>query len=146
EEAQAVPSANVLFDWTANKLSHALDGLGASQDMAVAVLVKDVDGNVAIYPPQTFTTIAEAAITVGSAINATDVYGISMTVKWGAATSSSGDTLEYKVVKASSAAEIDTVDEADAAADIVLDWTEDTYSVEATELSPATTYVFAVLV
>ena len=85
--------------------------------------------------------------TAGTGISFTNIGDTSVTVNWGVANdaSTSTSTLEYKVVKASTSADIDTIAEIDAAT-TVTDWTSNITSTTATGLTQATTYYFAVLV
>lgn len=88
--------------------------------------------------------------TIGSAITSSSITGTGMTVSWGAASDdvTAAASLQYKLVKASSAAAIDTVGEVDAiaGADRVMDWTTATATKTVTGLAYGTTYWFAVLV
>jgi hypothetical protein len=97
----------------------------------------------------TITQVDEAP-TAGTGIVFSSLATTSVTVSWGAGTDTLTATtnLQYKLVKASNSAAIDTVGEADSIVglDLVMDWTSNTLQASATGLSDSTTYYFAVLV
>jgi N-acetylneuraminic acid mutarotase len=97
----------------------------------------------------TITQVDEAPI-AGTGIVFSSLATTSITVSWGAGTDAltSTNDLQYKLVKASNSAAIDTVGEADSIVglDLVMDWTSNTVQASATGLSDSTTYYFAVLV
>lgn len=63
-------TANVVMDWTLNKLSTSLSGLSLGTAYAVAVLVKNTAGGKNIYPPITVTTLAKRFYVTSSAYSA----------------------------------------------------------------------------
>jgi hypothetical protein len=90
------------------------------------------------------------APTLGSAIGFSGTSATATAVSWGAAsddvTAQAG--LQYKLVRASSSADIDTADEANAIVGpgLVRDWTAGATTAPASGLSASTAYWFAVLV
>ncbi len=88
--------------------------------------------------------------TAGSGLTFSTVASTSMTVSWGAATDNvtAQANLQYKLVKASSSAAIDTAVEVDAisGADLVMDWTANTHTKAVSGLTASTTYYFNVAV
>lgn len=98
--------------------------------------------------PSSSTTSEEP--TAGTAISASVQSRTQINVSWGAASdnSTTASLLQYKLVKATASSAVDTVSEADAitGADLLLDWTANTLSTNATSLTANTTYYFAVLV
>lgn len=55
-EAKVMAGANVLFDWTKNRLSYTVTGVAGNTSSAVAILVRDEKGLVSIYTPALVTT------------------------------------------------------------------------------------------
>lgn len=88
--------------------------------------------------------------TAGSAITFAGTSATATSVSWGAASDdvTPQSSLQYKLVMASSGAAIAEVDAANAVsgAGLVLDWSENALSANATSLSQGTTYWFAVVV
>jgi len=149
-DATTTTARGLVMAWTANTTSCAVMGLTASTTCYFAVLVKDAAGNESLYAPTSVTTTSAADTTVptiGTDIFFSGTTSVGTTVNWGAA----GDTvttpagLSYKVVQASSSAEIDTVSEADKAT-VSMGWTANTTSYAVTGLTAGTIYWFAVLV
>lgn len=112
------------------------------------VYVKFIDaaGNESGCLSDTITQVDDPP-TVGTGISFTNIADTSVTVNWGAAsdTITGSAALQYKVVRASSNTDIDTVSEADSAT-AVTDWTNNITSTSATGLTGATTYYFAIIV
>jgi hypothetical protein len=83
----------------------------------------------------------------GGAIIATNIQTTSITISWAKASdyNTTQTALEYKIVR-SETPTIDTVSGADAAADIIQDWTTDINNISANTLSTDTSYYFNVLV
>ena len=147
-EANAIVSgSNLIMDWAENTLSADAVGLVAGGTYYFSVLVKDTSENMSLYSPAVVIMPDTVAPTVGLPISYSNVTPTTITVSWGAASDNvtSPTQLQYKLVKASTAAEIDTIAEADAisGSGLVLDWSANVLT------SPATvsgvTY-FAVLV
>jgi hypothetical protein len=141
------------LDWTAGAGTVDLAGLVAGVTYYVTVAVRDEVGNVALYPIVDAATQAAADTTdptPGSGVFLTALEADGMTATWGAASDDATATaaLSYKVVFATSAAEIDTVDEvaARSGAGVALDWTDAATSVSLSGLTAGTTYHVAVLV
>lgn len=94
--------------------------------------------------------VDEISPTVGAAISFLNIDHESMTVSWGIAsddtTAASG--LEYKLVRSTSEAAIDTIGEANsiAAGNVAMDWTENTLTKNIDSLSYPQTYYYAVIV
>jgi alpha-amylase len=88
--------------------------------------------------------------TVGTSITFASTTTTSTQVSWGAATDDATPqaSLQYKLVRALNAADIDTVAEADAisGSNLILNWTANVTSHTVSGLSVNTTYWFAVLV
>ncbi len=107
---------------------------------------KDVklDNPSGLAPDTVAPTVPVSTVTVGSVTSSGAQFS------WTAATDgkTASSALKYKIVKASSAAAIDTIQEADAvgASDVVMDWVPGTTSKNVTGLAGSTTYHFAVLV
>lgn len=117
--------------------------------MFFAVLVRDAAGNVALYPPQSVTTRETQPPVPGAGLVLSDHAATAVRLSWGAAQDnvSSAGGLEYRLVRASAAAEVDTIAEALAVTGsaVVLDWSVNTLTAVASGLSPGNTYHFAVL-
>lgn len=149
-EVESISGADLLVDWDINTLTHAVTGLTVDTNYYFAVLVRDAYDNVAIYPIANQTTFDGVAPTIGPAITFSSVTSESMTVSWGAGSDNvtPQESLQYRLVKANTAAEIDSIDEVEAisGADLLVDWGTNTLSNNATGLSEATTYYFSVVV
>jgi hypothetical protein len=136
--------------WTADITSGTVGGLTPATDYFITVLVRDLSGNMAIYEVLSMRTQAvggTAALEAGTAPVTANITSWEIGLSWGVAKSSADLAISYKVVRAATAAEIDTIDEVEAIgpAGVLLDWKADTTNVTATHLSPATSYAFAVL-
>jgi uncharacterized repeat protein (TIGR02543 family) len=107
-----------------------------------------ISANTTLYAKWSDTT----APVVGTGITFTSTGESGTTVNWGAATDAvtAQGSLSYKLVMASAAASIDTVNEASAitttAAGMAMDWTVNTTTKAVTGLTATTSYYFAVLV
>ncbi|MET0284173.1 MAG: fibronectin type III domain-containing protein, partial [Polyangiales bacterium] len=132
------------FTW--NVTSVDVSGLSTSTRYVFAVVVRDAQGNQALYPASSITTADVTPPTPGSAITFSGVTASSLTVSWGAATDAATDKLAYKLVRADDASQIDTLEEADAIASVVADFSEGLLSAELTELTSSSAYAFAVVV
>ena len=113
------------------------------------MVVRDVAGNKALYTPASQATTS-APPTVGAAISFASVTETGFTVNWGAATDAGTAqvNLQYRLVKASTSAAINTVAEVDAisGADLLQDYTANDVTEAVTGLTAGTTYFFAVVV
>lgn len=142
--------ATVSLDWTAATTSHTVSGLEPVTEYWFAVLTRDEASNTSLYTIASATTLNANAPTASTGPSFSDMVDTQVTVSWGTATDddTAAGELEYKLVRASSAAEIDTAAEADAitGAAVALDWAADTTTHTVTGLAPLTTYAFAVLV
>ncbi len=151
-EAAAITSGDdLVLDFTADTLTIDVSDLDPATDYAFAIVVEDEAGNQALYAPAAVTTLDTSAPTVGTGIVFSSIAATSVTVSWGAATDdvTAAASLEYKVVRADTLAEIDTLAEVDAitaGAQLVLDFTANTTTTNATSLTSSTTYAFAVVV
>jgi hypothetical protein len=151
-EAAAITSGpGLVADFAANLLSSPVAGLTSSTVYAFAVVVRDAAGNQALYTPATQATLDVTAPTLGTGISFTTVASTSMTLNWGAASDSVTATadLEYKVVSAATAAEIDTLGEVDAitsGAGLIQNFTANLTTLPVAGLSSSTSYAFAVVV
>ncbi len=147
-EALAVSGDDLIQDWTTNFYEKTVIGLTMGTRYYFAVLVRNPKLKVALYNPQMTTTIDTEAPTPGGNISFSGIESDRATVNWPAATDNltlQGD-LYYKAVWASSAAEIDTVAEANASSNVVMNWSRNKLSVTATGLAEYTVYYYAVLV
>jgi len=154
EEVQNTVQAGVtiVMDYNAGvgTTTEVVTGLTANTQYFFAVVVRDAAGNKAFYSPVGQVTDINPP-TVGTGINFSSTIDEATTVNWGAASdtvTTNAALLQYKLVRASTAALIDSVDEADSITGnaLVMDWTANTTTKVAMGLSPATTYFFAVLV
>jgi hypothetical protein len=88
--------------------------------------------------------------TVGTDISFSGTSSTATTVNWGPASDNITPTgsLRYKLVRASASADIDTIAETNAISGVglIMDWTANDTSQQATGLTQDTTYFFAVLV
>lgn len=149
EEANASETSSIVLDWTAGATTAAATDLqGSPETLFFAVIVRDKAGNMSLYPPLMSTDHAAPAPGTSPAISEASKTG--MTVAWGAATDdvSSGVVLRYKVVRTTARANIDTVDEVNAATGsmVAVDWTENLTSTSLTGLLPGVTYHVAIAV
>ncbi|MCX7679211.1 MAG: fibronectin type III domain-containing protein [Spirochaetes bacterium] len=147
-EALAVSGSDLVMDWTQNVLEKQVTGLSMGTRYFFAVLVRNPKLKVALYSPKMTTTRDTKAPTVGGNIYFTNVEADTITVNWPAATDNltlQGD-LYYKVVRANTVEEIDTIEEANQSSNVVLNWTRNKLSVTASGLSEYTKYYFGVLV
>lgn len=152
-EIDAISGADLLQDYTANDITQNVAGLAASTTYFFAVVVKDVAGNKAIYAPVSQATTAAPDVTppaVGTAISFASVTDTSLTVNWGQAVDivTPQASLQYRLVKATTSAAIDTIAEVDAISgvDLLQDYTANDVTQNVTGLSGATTYFFAAVV
>jgi hypothetical protein len=150
-EATAISGSGIVQNYTAALTQLSVSGLSGGTSYAFAVLVRDGTGNVALYAPITQATQDVVAPTVGTAVVFSNLTSTSVTVSWGAASDdvTAGAQLQYKLVRAATAAEIDTIAEADAitsAPALVADYTTNLTSSSAGGLTALTSYAFAVLV
>ena len=126
-----------------------------NDNAAATASVKEVTAN-------TISTIASTSDTAnnvfpdqtgpvsGGALTFSNVTETSMTVSWPAATDgvTAKESLQYKLVRATTSAAIDTIAEVDAisGADLAMEWSVNTLTKNVTALAGETTYHFAVLV
>jgi len=134
---------------TAGMTTTTVTGLSGSTTYYFNVIVTDSDGN-----SRNYTTVSQATTdgvdpTPGTSITFSNASCVGTKVNWGAATDNvtEASNLEYKLVRADTSAEIDTVIEADAISgnDLIMDWAANTTSDYAFEESDGTPF-FAVLV
>jgi len=142
---------SLLHDFSADIITLPVAGLSSSTAYSFSVVVRDTSGNQALYGPATQSTVDVIAPTTGVAISFTNTVSTSVTVNWGAASDdiTSTSDLSYKIVRAATTAEIDTVLEADAitsGAGLVVTYTPNITSRNATGLTALATYAFAVIV
>jgi len=149
-EVDAISGGALLQDYTANDITQNVTGLTAGTTYFFAVVVRDAVGNKTLYTPASQTTADTTAPTVGTAISFSSVAGTTMTVNWGAATDAVTPqaNLQYRLVKATTAAAIDTIAEVDAISggDLLQNYTANDITQNVTGLSGSTTYYFAVVV
>jgi chitodextrinase len=151
EVAAITSGPNLLQDFMANTTTLAVTGLTSSTEYAFAVVVRDAAGNEALYAPDNVSTLDVTAPTLGSALIFSSVADTSLTVSWGAADDdvTDGASLEYKLVRAASSSDIDTLDEVEAitaAPGLIADFAPGLISAPVTGLSASTSYAFAVVV
>jgi hypothetical protein len=148
-ECLAVEGADVILDWSDYVPSITMGGLVQSTTYYLSVLVKDEAGNIEIYYPRNVTTIANTAPTPGTQITYSNREKFTLTASWGAAKDGNYQStdLAYRLVKAATAAAIDTVERALAvpAGDVVMDWSQ-WLTKDVTGLTESTRYYFAVIV
>ena len=122
----------------------------ANSNGTANITVTTVDGSFTSSTAVTVTTPDTTPPTPGTAISFVNVQSTSMTIDWGAASDNvtSPANLTYRLVKDVSAAGIDTIAEVDGktGADLLLDYSANTLTANATGLTSATTYHFAVVV
>ncbi|MET0286300.1 MAG: DUF1554 domain-containing protein, partial [Polyangiales bacterium] len=148
-EADAINGGPALIaDYTANLLTASASGLSAGTSYAFAVIVRDATGNRALYTPQSTTTLDGVAPTPGGELRFSNVTTTGLTLRWGAASDNSTPqaNLQYRVVRAASAAAIDSASEVSAitGADLLQDWTANTTSLTLTGLAAGTFRHYAV--
>jgi hypothetical protein len=146
----AETNGTTVLDWSFDITGASVSALTSSTTYYFAVIVRDEAGNKALYTSASATTLDTTAPVPGSGITFSGVGANSIGVSWGAASDelSPPSTLQYKLVRATSAAAIDSVTEADAiaGAGLVLNWTAATTGATATSLASSTVYYFTVLV
>ncbi|RYZ49476.1 MAG: DUF1554 domain-containing protein, partial [Proteobacteria bacterium] len=128
-------------------LAKNITGLSGYQTYHYVVLVRDENGNVSIYSPASIMTLDTTAPNIGSGLVFSNIDRYSVTATWGAGSDTGGSNdVQYKVVRASSAAAIDTVAEIQAisGSNIIRDWASST-SVNATGILSLTTHFFNVI-
>ncbi len=118
---------------TAGLVNVTVTGLDTGETYYFNVIVEDSDGN-----QRNYTTVSEDTLgdtispTVGTGITFSNASPVGTLVSWGAASDvvSEADDLQYKVVRADTSAEIDSVVEADAISgyDLIMNWTAATTS------------------
>lgn len=145
----ALQQAEVMA-WTAAAVSCTASGLAPYKEYWFAVLVRDAAGNTALYAPKSAHTLNASAPAPGSGPFFSSVGQTSLIVGWTAASDdvTQPASLQYKLVRADDASEIDTVEEADAVsgAGLLLDWTANALSKTVTGLGVYTLHYFVVLV
>lgn len=146
-EAQGTSAATAITN------AVSITGLTASTAYNAYVIVKDGAGNASSVETIAFITTTAPDTTapaLGAPITFSGVTSNGMTLQWGQATDNAtlSSNLRYKVVKATSPANIDTIDEANAVAgaDVVIDWTANIASASVTGLTADTDYYFAAIV
>lgn len=127
-----------------------LEGLPEAQTHWVGVLVADEEGNRALYPSVSFTTLDAPPPVPGTGTSVGSISTTSAQLSWGAAADlvSEASSMSYKVVAADVSATIDTVAKAElvTGADIVLDWAVNVTSMALTGLTPGSSRHYTVLV
>jgi hypothetical protein len=154
DEVNALSGASLVMNWSTNALTFETSNLNAAETYFFAVLVRNNAGEMAIYPPQSITTLASdlnAPIAGGGGtITSSSITTSGVTLSWTRATDlvTSQPNLQYKLVSAAAAADIDTIQEIDAIAgsSLAMDWTADIATRTITGLSDNTTYYFALAV
>lgn len=129
-EPGAATGVSCDMDWTADTICKNVPGLDPSTIYFFAVLVRDGDGNMSLYRPTNCNTAGDADTeppTPGAGISVSGA-----TITWGDGWDilTPFNFLEYKLVRAWSSGQIDTVDEANAVSgsDLLMDWTVDALS------------------
>jgi len=152
DEVNAITGDALLTDWTADTTNIDLSGLTAGTNYTLAVLVRDVSENKALFTPQTFSTVASDGPVVPDDLAADSPTYTTVHLTWSAATDdeTAEADLVYKIVYATSYFSIDTIAEADAIETmedgLALDWTANTTETTVEDLTPGTNYKFTVLV
>lgn len=118
-----------------------------AQNCYVAVLVRDRAGNKSLYAPVRVYN-PEVPPSFSEGISFANVATTTVDVLWGKALTINGSAPQYRLVKATSASAIDTIDKVEAitGANLILDYTTDTTTANATGLTQASTVYFAVVV
>jgi hypothetical protein len=149
-DANAITVPDLIMDWSLNTLTFIVAGLTDSTSYYFAVVVKDGEGNSALYSPQMVTTLDLTAPTPGTPISFIAITDTTLTVLWGLANDNltPQSALSYKLIRGTSASAIDTVAEADAVTgpDIVMDWSVNIGGDALNGLTHGTNYFFTVLV
>jgi hypothetical protein len=116
-------------------------GLGGPADYFIPIMIFGSQGT-------DISVVDGTSPTVGTAISFSNITLTSIRVNWGAATDAITPqaSLQYKVVRASSASLLDTVSNAQSNGTTVMDWTANTTTYNNTGLTLNTTYAYAVLV
>ncbi|MEW5849345.1 MAG: LamG-like jellyroll fold domain-containing protein [Myxococcota bacterium] len=142
-------AAVVAAPYTADLTTFLVEGLPHEGPHAFAVLVRDASGNRGLYPPGTGYGVDVIPPVAGTALTF-QRYPNAISVGWGGATDNrtAPEQLEYRLVRANTVAEIDTVGEAAAitGAGVVREWGREFYGGLAMSLPPSTPFAFAVLV
>ncbi|HET8938889.1 MAG TPA: DUF1554 domain-containing protein [Polyangiales bacterium] len=152
EVAAITDEPGLVEDFTAELTSAAVGGLTSSTTYAFAVVVRDAQGNEALYTPVEQATSDITPPDIGMTITFSSVASTSMTLHWGAASDgvTPAEDLEYKVVKSSTADEIDSLEEVDAITTagegLVQEFTANLTDLPVAGLSSSTEYAFAVVV
>lgn len=156
-EADAViPGPDLISDYTADLTSVTASSLNASTTYWFSVIARDEAGNKVIYNPASQSTPATADTTApaagsGGTITFSSVNTDSLQLDWAAASDSVTETsdLQYKVIRALSSGDIDTITEADAVTsgeNLQIDYTPAVTELNVGFLNAATTYYFTVIV
>ncbi len=149
EKAKNIDGDNIVRDFGA-ELTEDVSGLTSGKEYWFAVVVKDSNGLIALYPPVMITTADDIVPVKGTDISFSSPSQTGLTVNWGVASDNQTveSDLEYKLVRAEISGDIDTINEANAISEpcLVMNWTADITQKVITELVEDTTYWFAVLV
>ncbi|RYZ54363.1 MAG: DUF1554 domain-containing protein, partial [Proteobacteria bacterium] len=151
-EIQALAASSVAMDWSQGITSKALTGLGQGQRYYFNYLVRDHSGNMSISNPVKVVMQDMVSPVIGANITFSSVAETSLTVNWGVATDGTNTAaeLEYKLVRSTNSAAIDTVAEVDAilsaGSGLVMDWNDNVTTTPSTGLQARTTYYYALLV
>jgi hypothetical protein len=152
QEAEAITGGTGLVqDYTRGLTSKQISDLTPGASYAFAVVVRDNTGNKALYPPAVVATVDVSAPQPGDGIEVGELTPNSVALSWGAASDDAtpANELEYKVVLATSAAEIDTLAEVAAITDapaLVQNFSVGLVSITIDDLASSRSYAFAVVV
>jgi hypothetical protein len=149
DEVAAITSSagGLVMDWTAGVTSTSLNLALTGSSYTLMLAARDELGNVRLAKP---VNLQDTPPSAGTALAFSNFSFNSLILSWGAASDdkTSADNFSYKLVRASSASDIDTIEEANARAssDVLLDWTKATTSYELSGSQLALGTSFAVLV
>src|SRR6185503_5815652 len=148
--ANAEANGTVVLGYTADIATANVTGLDPATGYYFNLIVKDAAGNKAVYVTKNETTLADTTAPVAGnagAITTANVSTMSLTLNWTKATDdvTAQSALQYEV-RRSATNNLDTVANVEANGTVVLAYTADIATANATGLDPATGYYFNVIV
>lgn len=140
----------IVQDWTAGLTEVGVASLSDSTGYWLAVEVRDDFNNKSLYALSIVTTLDATVPVYDGDLNVNDITDTTLNLRWTKAADNITPRadLEYKIVKALSASDIDSISKIDAISgdDLLLDWTADINSYDVTGLDNNRTFYFNVLV
>ncbi len=146
EEMDTVENAEtngkLVADWTAGTTTFDVASTELPGEIFFAVIAKDEAGNKVLYAPVSVTVDNVAPKTDSSVITVTEAV-----LEWNAATDAKTEeaNIQYKVVSAATADEINTLEKAQASTNVVMDWTANTVTFDTASLELPGEMYFAVI-